>query len=586
MSTRSLVLLTLTSLTPWVGSCTRDTFGAAEPFTIPIPEGMEIWNAAFYAEVAISPDGRYVVFTNRGESPARLYRHDLTDGTTVPIPGVDRGGIPFFSPDSRWVAYVSGGRMWKVPVEGGEPTELAPIENFFGGAWGPDGTIVYAPEPGGGLYKVSADGGEPERLTESGWFPSFLPDGRSVLFDNFVPDRETISVVDIQTGEIESLSITGRLPLYVDSGYLLFGRDHDVMAVAFDPGTLEWEGEARALIRDVGNGIEAPRQFSVSADGTLVYITGGKALVSEPVRVGLDGSVTPLGMAEGYYLRPRLSPDGSTLAYTLREPSGGDIWLAGVDGSEPRQLTSDGTTELLDWTPDGEALLVYRGPIPGTLYALPIDGGQEAVGLFSGAANGLRWVYADEMTPDGSRVVGRIPSSGQGNSDLALLATDGSGAVEWLEGSTEAGVEHHTGTVSPDGRWFAFVSDRSGRREVYVRPMDGSGPAHQLSGEATGWALYPQWSPDSSGLYYIQAGQLWRVDVGSDQDQPMAAARSLFELDSDLFWGSGNYTISNFDLAPDGDWFLMVRGVGEWQPPTEISGLTDVGAAIEAVFAR
>jgi Tol biopolymer transport system component len=547
---------------------------------------MEIWNGAYYAEVVISPDGRYVVFTNRGESPARLYRHDLTDGSTVPIPGLERGALPFFSPDSRWLAFVSGGRLWKVPVEGGEPTDLAPIENFFGGAWGPDGTIVYAPEPGGGLYKVSADGGEPERLTDGGWFPSFLPDGRSVLFDYFSPNPETISVVDIHTGAVTSLALTGRLPQYVDSGHLLFGRDHDIVAVAFDAETLKVEGDARTVLEGVGNGIEAPRQFSVSTTGTLVYIEGGRAVPSEPVRVALDGAVTPLGMAEGYYLRPRLSPDGSMLAYTLREPSGGDLWVAGTDGSPPRRLTSDGVTNLIDWMPDGEALLVHRDANHGALYSLPIEGGQEELVLFSGAEQGLEWVYADEMTPDGSKIVGRVPSEGEGNSDVALLATDGSGAVERLEGSTEAGVEHHTGTVSPDGTWFAFVSDRSGAREVYVRPLDGSAPAVQVSGQAAGWARYPHWSPDSRGLYYHQANQVWRVDIGASLDRAIPPARSLFETGDDLFWGSGNYTVSNFDLAPDGEWFLMVRGVGEWQPPSHISGLTGLEAAIGAAFAR
>jgi Tol biopolymer transport system component len=547
---------------------------------------MEIWNGAYYAEVVISPDGRYVVFVNRGESPTRLYRHDLTDGSTGPIPGLERGGSPFFSSDSRWVAFVAGGRLWKIPVEGGEPTDLAPIENFFGGAWGPDGTIVYAPEPGGGLYKVSADGGQPERLTERGWFPSFLPDGRSVVFDDFEPLPETMTVVDIHTGAVTPLGVTGRLPQFVHSGHLLFGRDHDLVAVPFDAETLTMEGDARTVLEGVGGGLEPPRQFSVSATGTLVYIEGGRAVPSEPVRVALDGTVTPLGMAEGYYLRPRLSPDGSMLAYAAREPSGGDLWVAGLDGSPPRQLTTDGATDLLDWLPGGEALLVHRGPNPGALYSLPVEADQQASVLFSAADHGLQWVYADEMTPDGSKIVGRIPSEGEGNSDLALLVTDGSGAVEWLEGSTEAGVEHHTGTVSPDGTWLAFVSDRSGAREVYVRPLGGSAPAVQVSGQASGWARYPHWSPDSRALYYHQANQVWRVDIESNLEQAMDPARALFETGDDLFWGSGNYTISNFDLAPDGEWFLMVRGVGEWQPPTHISGLTGLDAAIEAARAR
>lgn len=586
MSTRPRVLLALTLLTVWVGACTPEAPDAAAPFEIPLADNLEIWNSPFYAEVVISPDGRYVVFTNRGESPARLYRHDLTDGSTVPVPGLERGGSPFFSADSRWIAFVSQGRLWKIPVEGGDPIDLVPIENFFGGAWGPDGTIVYAPEPGGGLYKVSSDGGEPERLTDSGWYPSFLPDGRSVLFDHFDPNPETISVVDIQTGAITSTGITGRAPQYVSSGHILFGRGHDLAAVAFDAETLEVEGDTRTILEGVGNGIEKPRQFSVSATGTLIFIEGGRALQSEPVRVALDGSVTPLGISAAYYLRPRLSPDGSTWAYMLREPTGGDVWVAGTDGSPPQRLTSGGGTDLLDWMPNGDALLVHRGPNPGVLLSLPVKEGEEEAVLFSGAEHGLEWVYADEMTPDGSKIVGRIPSEGEGNADVALLATDGSGAVEWLEGSTEPGVEHHTGTVSPDGAWLAFVSDRSGAREVYVRPLDGSAPAVQVSGQAAGWARYPHWSPDSRGLYYHQANQIWRVDIGPELDRDRRPARSLFETGDDLFWGSGNYTISNFDLSPDGEWFLMMRGVGEWQAPTQISGLSGLEAAIEAAFAR
>ncbi len=582
MRLRPLASLAVVLLPACNGGSDQPEPGAATYFEIVIPEDAEIRNNSFNPQVTISPDGRYVVYVNRGESPARLYSHDLRTGTTAPMPGVERGVNPFFSPDSRWIAFVSQGSLWKVPLEGGSPLELAPVENFFGGTWGPDGTIVYVPEPGGGLYAVSSEGGEPERLTDGGWFPSFLPDGHSVLFNSFEPVRETIAIVDVRTGEIKSLPITGRAPKFVHSGHMLFGRGDDLWATAFDPVALEAEGDARVLIPDVGNGIEAPRQFAVASDGTLVYIAGGKALRTEPVLVNLDGSATPLGMPSRYYHRPRVSPDGSNLAFSVRIPGGGGIWVVPVDGGEPRRLADDGERDLIDWMGNSDELLTWVGPDPEAIATLPIAEGRDGRELFSSGSAGLDWVYADGMTPDGSRVVGRVPSDGQGNSDIAFLATDGSGAVEVLEGSTEAGTEHHTGMVSPDGQWLAFVTDKSGSREVYVRPLGRSGAEQQVSGAAEGWAFYPHWAPDSRRLYYVQDGSMW----GADQEAgSFSASRSVFELDSDIFWGSGNYTVSNFDLMPDGESFLMLRGVGERHAPRHISVLTRVGTGIEEALA-
>lgn len=548
-------------------------------FEIELPEGGEIWNNWYYAELAISPDGRYVVFTNRGESPPRLYRRDLREGTTLAIPGIDRGIWPFFSADGQWVAYVAQGKLRKVPVDGGEPVDLADIENFFGGAWGPDGTIVYAPEPGGGLYTVSDSGGPAKRLTEQGWYPSFLPDGRSVLFNTW--PGSTMNVVDIATGQIDTLSIAGRAPQYVASGHILFGRDLDLYAAGFDPVTRE-VGEARPIVRDVGTGIEPPRQFAVSENGTLVYIAGGKSLRSEPVRVDLDGSVTALGMPPAYYVIPRQSPDGSMIAFDVRAPDKRDVWVVDAEGGEPNALTSNGDSWLIDWLSDGE-VLIWRGPSPGTIQALPITPGGTPRALVSGAEKGLDWIAADGMTPDARSLVGRVPSQGEGNGDIALFHLDRDGEIEVLAGSTEPGVEHHTGTVSPDGRWLAYVTDKSGNREVHVMPFPG-GPDRMVSGAASGWARYPHWSPDSRGIYYRQDGRMWFAEIGADPTGTIEQ-RALFEGPDEVFWASGNYTFSNFDLAPDGQSFLALRGVGEWQPPEHISGLTNVHAAIETAFA-
>jgi Tol biopolymer transport system component len=552
-------------------------------FQISLPEGAEIWNNWYYAELAISPDGRYVVFTNRGESPPRLYRRDLREGTTIAIPGIDRGAVPFFSADGRWVAFVAQGKLKKIPVEGGEPVDLADIENFFGGAWGPDGTIVYAPEPGGGLYKVAATGGPRERLTERGWYPSFLPDGRSVLFNTWeLGPTSTIAVLDLHTGQTDHLPIAGRAPQYVASGHLLFGRDLDLYAAAFDPATRE-VGEARPIVRGVGTGIEPPRQFAVSENGTLVYIAGGKALPSEPVRVDLEGSVTALGMPPAYYVIPRQSPDGSMIALDIRAPDKRDVWVVDATGGEPRALTSDGDSWLVDWLSDDE-VLIWRGPNPGTIQALPVTPGGTPRDLVSAAEKGLDWITVDGITPDGGSLVGRVPSQGEGNSDIALFDLGGDGEIEVLAGSTEPGVEHHTGTVSPDGRWLAYVTDKSGNREVHVMPFSGPSPDRMVSGAASGWATYPHWSPDSRGIYYRQGGRMWFAEIGTNPEEPITEQRSLFEIPDDIFSGSGNYTFSNFDLAPDGQSFLMLRGVGEWQPPKHISGLTNLFGAIEAAF--
>ena len=290
-----------------------------------------------YKIVALSPDGGNLVYVASNSSGPQLYLRAMDSLEAQPIGDTEGAGGPFFSPDGQWIGFFADGSLKKVSINGGAVLTLSPAAIARGGTWGPDDTIVFGLSGGSGLMQVSTAGGEPQRFTTfqqgetSHRWPQFLPDGETVLFTVFSgdPNNSQIAVQRSGATDHEILIRGGTYTRYVPTGHLVYHRAGTIMAVSFDPVTVEVTGTPAPVLENVlstGSGVS---QFSYSGRGTLVYVPGDPQLAAKRtlVWVNREGTVEPFGAPPQGYSDPRLSPDGRRLAVSIAGQNQGHLGI-------------------------------------------------------------------------------------------------------------------------------------------------------------------------------------------------------------------------------------------------------------------
>jgi len=566
---------------------------ATRPFDFrsppPAGESRELVRPA-RTNVALSSDGRTVVFGAVTDSGTRLFRRTLDRLEALPIEGTDGATAPFFSPDDAWIAFWVGGELRRVPVNGGLASTIHRSDDRgagnFGADWSEDGHIVFA--TAGGLWRVAADGGEAEPLPESeddayGYYhPRPLPGGDAVLLTRvdspFRWDKARIVVRSLLDGTQHDVIEDGADARYLPTGHLLFIRRGTLMAAPFDLERRVTAGGAVSLVDGVMQSanrhsinVNGSVQLAVAADGTLVYATGGLEPTEQTRLVWVDrnGQVEPLPVPLRRYAIPRLTRDGRRVLVT--------------------DMTTDARTPERVWMYD-----LARGSM------LPVTAEDEESG------------YALE-SPDGSRIVfeswtgGRFRLAWQaldrsGGPSEPLTAADGSLPLptSWSPGGvvvfnrTVPGVSSELWTIdtntgaeprpfmqgpeqfagadfSPDGRWIAYVSDVSGRNEVYVQPYPGPGERVPVS---TNGGAAPAWRQDGREIFYDE----WRRGGGAEVNMmavPVDTSDGRFSAGTpELLFSGSFFTFSParyYDVTPDGQRFLMNQGIEpEPEPPNEL----------------
>jgi Tol biopolymer transport system component len=322
--------------------------------------------------------------------------------------------------------------------------------------------------------------------------------------------------------------------------------DGALMAVPFDART--WQVGVPLQILDSVTARWWLTPAALSPSGSLLYQRGGMA--SRVVRVDERGTARPLLEAPGLYNHPRLSPDGRRLAIEVQDSRGNNIWVTDLASQATERLTREGVSERPEWSPDGRRLLyVSSRTNDNSLWWQPADGsGPAELLLESAAANTIREAV---FTPDGRGVVFRqdTPDS---NRDVLLLPLAGDRTP--LPLLTSIDDDKHP-RVSPDGRWLAYVSNRSGSEEVYVRPISGAGARVSVS---SGGGSEPLWAPDGTRIVYRAGARLVRARLATSPALEVVARDTLFE---------GPYTTDpwhpNYDVTPDGTGFIMLQPVDE-----------------------
>jgi eukaryotic-like serine/threonine-protein kinase len=553
----------------------RHSASIREPvlFTLQPPPGLRFGDA-----LALSPDGRRIAFLTRDwgsttSTRQRLWVRAVDSLDMRRLDGIEDAHYPFWSPDGRSVAFFEGFRLRRVDVEEGAVQTICESGWGFGGSWGRDGRIVFSPDYGKGLLVVSATGGVPAQATaldtargDGGHsFPSFLPDGRHFVFlaRNADPDKTAVMLGDLVTRETRSLVHSDSGAVWSDAGYLLFAREDALLAQRFDPGRLVVEGEPVAVSHSV-------RVFTDSSNVDLA--SGGDSLAygtwpHDRRLLWMDRAGRELGTigAVADYDDVAISPDGRHVAVSIRDPARGrnlDIWVLDVERGSASRVTSGRNDEFNAlWFPDGKQVLYMSDRNAGfyDFYRRPVDGGPEELVL---RTNWDKW--ASDLARDG-RYLLFSGAEAQHADDLWSLALSGSGGEPKPIVRTKEFTERSV-RLSPDGRWIIFSSDESGRNDVYIAPFP-SGPKRMVSKDG---GETPVWRGDGKELFYVATdGRLTAVGVTSHGPAlDIATPLPLFDLKPA---GTSSYVPHQYDVAPDGARFLVVRRAsGEDSDPVVI----------------
>jgi eukaryotic-like serine/threonine-protein kinase len=530
--------------------------GSPARFVIPLPSDAAL-GAIDFPAVAISPDGSLLAYVVMRAGHTQLFVRPMNGTDATPVPGTANASNPVFSPDSRWVAFFADGQFKKVLASGGPPINLCEAPVGVGASWAADDTIIFAPATGSGLSQVSAGGGRPRPITSldsqrgefSHRWPELLPDGKTVLYTVGTLgswDDAQVVAQSLATGKRSLLVQGGTNPHYLQSGHLIYSRAGSVMAVRFDAATLNVIGTPVRVLDNVLQSFDGAAQISVSASGSAVYAAGTFASDQRRlVAVDRTGTVTPFAAPLRQYASPHISPDGRHVLVTI-DASTPDVWLYDISAGTLRQITFDAGAVFPIWTPDGQRATFSSNTGQGrNLFWAPVFQSGQAERL----ATSEHAQVPGSWSPDAGTLafVQRHPTKGR---DIWLLPQGGDRTPRPF---LDAAFDEAAPGFSPDGRSLAYVSNESGRSEVFVRARVDPGSRQQVSNDG---GVEPVWARDGRQLFYRHDDKMMVASVLSSGAPPRVGTPQ--ELFAGTF-AAGTLDAANYDVMPDGQRFLMVQ---------------------------
>jgi serine/threonine-protein kinase len=484
-------------------------------------------------DAALSPQGTHLAYLGRRDNDVFLYLRALDSLDSVPLTDAREAWGVAFSQDGQWLALREGSRIRKVSIQGGRAQEVVRMD-LHGGtglSWTADGGLLIG-HPSG-LLRVPSSGGTAAAVTrvdsangETGHFdPAPLPDGTHALMTIARQDRPQIAVVDLRSGTYRTLPLQGSHPVYSRSGHLLFRQDQSVLAVRFDPTSLQvLGGSGVPVLEDVHRGP------CLADDGSMLYVPERAESKARLVWVDRTGRATPVPGERLDYSHLALSPDGRRALLNIGE----EVYVRDLEAGT-RRLLASGDASFPIWTVDGK-WATYRALVDGkaTLLRQRSDGSAAPERLRDGAVpTSWNWRTGELAFFDDA-------------SDISILSPGGDSRPFIATPASE-----RSGRFSRDGRWLAYVSDETGTYQVYVVPYPGPGPKVAISIDG---GLEPTWSADGRELFFRRGGKLL---VAALTLAPELIAHRPVEL------FDGPYTLDLMghqrqDVAPDGR-FLMVE---------------------------
>lgn len=480
-------------------------------FDVAAPAGTTIGGTG--AAVSISADGSRVAFVACGTDGCRVFARRLDDTESRAVPGTDGADAPFLSPDGGTLGFFADGKLKTVPVAGGTPVALADVRQPLGAAWSGADTIVFAAGAHGGLgglMRVPADGSRPPVSVYDGdarrgevalaW-PDVMPGGRVILATSLgaLDQPPLASIVAIAPGTGARTAIVDRAAAarFVAPDTLVFVRDGQLTAAAFDPSQLKIVGQPVALGARVSE--QAPH-FAVSRVGSAVLAAPASGAGDSLAFASRDGRVVSLPSSVQQLTSPSVSPDGRRIIALAHDAFRSDIWSYDIDRGALTRVTFGGEHRAPIWNADGRSV-VFASRIGGVfnLFERTFDGSAPARIAIAGhhripsAASNDGGVVYTEFEADTGEDLWTMPIAGGEATALVRTPFDETG-----------------GALSPDGRWLAYQSNESNRWDVYARALPVRGAVTAIS---TAGGTSPVWSRDGRTIFYSGPEGLMAVDV-------------------------------------------------------------------------
>jgi Tol biopolymer transport system component len=529
-------------------------------FTLALPRGV----ASDFAQLAISPDGQQIVIApNFGvEGPTPLWLRPLASTSGRLLTGTEGAGFPFWSPDGRSIGFFADQKLKRLDVnsEAIQILEDAPVAR--GGAWQTDGTILFAPNAVGPLFRVPATGGQLTAATrlEPGQndhrAPFILPDGKHfIYYARGTPQVRGVHVARLDGTETKRLLDADGAAVYTRSGHLLFPRQGELWAQAFDATRLLLEGDAFRVVDSVSvNPGISLASLAASAAGPIAYGTDRIRRTQFTWFNRAGRRLETLGTPDQRALaNPSRSPDGTRIAFSRVVGGNWDVYLMDMQGAVSKVTSAPSLDSNPVWSRDGRQIFYQSGS--SSIYSRSVtDDTPEQAVLREPAM-----IYPSDVSPDES-VLLYTRATGT-STDLWYVSL---GADRTPHPFVQTPVHERDGQFSPDGKWVAYQSNEAGHFEIYLRPFPGPGDRVQVSSSG---GQQVRWARDGSEIFYVAADQQLtsvRVTIGANGKIALGTPVPLFRTEFDnSFLARQQYVVS-----PDGQRFLMNASTNVIEPPS------------------
>ena len=533
--------------------------GPATRLSITFPAGSNLQLGQPIPSLALSPDGRLVVYTATGPEGSQLWIRPLDSFTATPLAGTRNGRAAFFSPDGKWVGFVADGQIKKVPAGSGPAQAVCAVEGGgVGATWTQKDEIIFTSlSDGQRMWRVPAAGGTPSLVTEEAVFdPDALPGGDMVIATLENPAGETagdhaIVAIELQTGQVTRLVSGGTYARYVTSGHLVFLRNNALVATPFDARTLRASDASRSVVEPVFMEPATPGgNFAVSASGTLAYAPGDATSFQRRLVTIGGGESRPVVDERRYFDRPRASDDGRRVAVMVRSARD-RVWMIDTARRTMSRVTTANWQQegFPVFSRDGRWLALataegssWRKGRRLSISLVPSDGSRPEEQLTTSS----RIQIPNAFTPDGKALVFHEDTDSGNGGDLFIVDIDGERKVRPL---LQTRFNEWFADISPDGRWIAYLTNRSGRGEVWVASFPAMTGATQVS---INGGSYPRWSHDGRRLYFYNSNTIWNAEVSGTSTAAVSTPTLVTALPTVRPAGI-------FDVMPDGR-ILFVDG--------------------------
>ncbi len=564
-----VLLLTLNS------SSRENTIQNREPIYLPVsvPDGEKFYfdnSSQFHQSIAISPDGKWIAYSSGAKADGNhtLWLHSIRDdkktklATTQNVWGLN---IPFFSHDSRWLAIFDNGKLKRFSTDTQELNIVCDESVTYGAVWSDQDTIYFSPYEGSQLQSIAPNSSsEPEiiisetQLNELGNehnINSFsridaLPNGKGILFSNYhgitKADNGSIIHLDLKTKKITPLIKNGFAPKYSGTGHIVYLRDNTLKAREFDIESLSIGDKEVTLISGIrSNPFWGNAQFSISHEGTLVYIPGTNIARGQFAWVDQSGEIERLDQFKpATYTRFDLSTDGKKIAVSIagKRP---DIEILDIEQGSSTKITTKGVNWWPVWNPDGTSVVFVRSNNTDSSHEIiqtsSLGTSPEKI-LYTGDSS----IGPDDLSSDGTKVAVTNWPTRTGYLDLSREP------AEFVELTSSQGSSIYGVSFSPNGKWISFNSSIAGGYNCYIAPIDKPNEAHLISNIYQGFE--PVWAPDGNKIYYWAPQGMYGVPLKFDENGGVEIGTATLQFDTPWIDNPGNC----YAVHPSGEKFLMV----------------------------